>query len=142
MECDIVIPVCLFAIIIFVCSSFLFQSLKGIMSMWGIALMIGMFIPCYFLYNQDKIEQCRVQKNQERINYDKQFLLNSLDKGQCGEVCIKESDSKHSNKYHLYTMCEVSIKVCKDWKVLKDERIWRILVEHWQHSWYYYQYRN
>ena len=63
---------------------------------------------------KDSFEQCKIQQRKERIENNKQLLLNNLEQGQCGDVCIKESDSKHSTRYEHYTMCDVSIKVCKD----------------------------
>lgn len=79
-----------------------------------IAIIIVLYIPIKFILDGESYEQCRIHQNKQRIENDKQLLLNNLESGQCGDVCIKESNSKHSTRYSHYTMCEVSIKVCKD----------------------------
>lgn len=78
-----------------------------------ITILILLYIPIKFILDSETYEQCRIQQKKERIENDKQFLLNNLENGQCGDVCIKESNSKHSTKFSHYTMCDVSIKVCK-----------------------------
>lgn len=80
-----------------------------------IAILILLYIPINaFFLDRETFEQCNARQRKERIESDKQLLLNNLESGQCGDVCIKESGSKHSTKYSHYTMCDVSIKVCKD----------------------------
>lgn len=114
MDCgNFIVFGCLCGIIVFVGIGFMFESLKGFLITWGIATLLAIFVFSYLIINHDEMEQCRIQKEQVRIENDKQKLLFHLDKGQCGDVCIKESNSKHSNRYHHYTMCEVSVRVCK-----------------------------
>lgn len=80
-----------------------------------IAILILLYIPInMFFLDRETFDQCNAQQRKERIESDKQLLLDNLESGQCGDVCIKESNSKHSTRYEHYTMCEVSIKVCKD----------------------------
>ena len=80
-----------------------------------IAIIVLLYIPInMFFLDRETFDQCNAQQKKERIENNKQLLLNNLEQGQCGDVCIKESDSKHSTRYEHYTMCEVSIKVCKD----------------------------
>lgn len=101
------IPVCL---CLCLCLCALFCGLKYVI----IAIIILLCIPVNaFFLDRETFEQCNAQQRKERIETDKQFLLNSLESGQCGDVCIKESNSKHSTKFSHYTMCDVSIKVCK-----------------------------
>lgn len=76
-----------------------------------IALLIVLYIPIKF--NSEAYEQCKIQQRKERIENDKQFLMENLENGQCGDVCIKESDSIHSTKFSHYTACDVSIRICK-----------------------------
>ena len=53
-------------------------------------------------------------QNKQRIESDKQYLLENLESGQCGDVCLKETDSVHSTRHKHYTTCDVSIRICKD----------------------------
>lgn len=78
-----------------------------------IALLIVLYIPIKFFLNSEAYEQCRIQQRKERIENDKQFLMENLENGQCGDVCIKESDSIYSTKFSRYTACDVSIRICK-----------------------------
>ena len=105
------IPICLCLCALFSVIAVYEDSLKiGI-----IAILILLYIPINaFFLDRETFEQCNAQQRKERIENDKQLLLNNLESGQCGDVCIKESNSKHSTKYSHYTMCDVSIKVCKD----------------------------
>ena len=105
------IPICLCLCIIF-CGISIYKdfSIKFII----IAFIIVLYIPInMFFLDRETYEQCNAQQRKERIENDKQLLLNNLENGQCGDVCIKESNSKHSTKFSHYTMCDVSIKVCK-----------------------------
>lgn len=106
------IPICLILCVIF-CGISIYKdfSIKFII----IAFIIVLYIPIsVFFLDRENYEQCKIQQRKERIENDKQFLLDNLEQGQCGDVCIKESDSKHSTRYEHYTMCEVSIRICKD----------------------------
>ena len=105
------IPICLSLCIIF-CGISLYKdfSIKFII----IVFIIGLYIPIKLILDSESYKQCKIQQNKQRIENDKQFLLENLESGQCGDVCIEESDSKHSTKYSHYTMCDVSIKICKD----------------------------
>lgn len=104
------IPVCLCLCALFCVIGIYEDSLKfGI-----IAILISLYIPVnMFILDRETFEQCNAQQRKERIENDKQLLLDNLEQGQCGDVCIKESNSKHSTKFSHYTMCDVSIKVCK-----------------------------
>lgn len=104
------IPVCLCLCALFCVIGIYEDSLKfGI-----IAILISLYIPVnMFILDRETFEQCNAQQRKERIETDKQLLLDNLEQGQCGDVCIKESNSKHSTKFSHYTMCDVSIKVCK-----------------------------
>ena len=105
------IPICLCLCALFSVIAVYEDSLKFVI----IAIIILLYIPInMFFLDSETYEQCKIQQRKERIENDKQLLLNNLEQGQCGDVCIKESDSKHSTKYSHYTMCDVSIKVCKD----------------------------
>ena len=104
------IPICLCLCALFCVIGIFKDSLKFVI----IATVILLYIPInMFFLDRETYEQCNAQQRKERIENDKQFLLNNLESGQCGDVCIKESNSKHSTKYSHYTMCDVSIKVCK-----------------------------
>lgn len=101
------IPVCL---CLCLCLCALFCGLKYVI----IAIIILLYIPVNaFFLDRETFEQYNTQQRKERIESDKQLLLDNLEQGQCGDVCIKESNSKHSTKFSHYTMCDVSIKVCK-----------------------------
>lgn len=114
MDCgNFLIFGCLCGIIVFFGMGFMFETFKGFLITWGIASIIAILVASYVFINHDEIEQCQMQKEQVRIENDKQTLLSHLSEGQCGNVCIKESNSKHSNRYGHYTLCEVSLKVCK-----------------------------
>lgn len=114
MDCgNFIVFGCLCGIITFIGMGLLCETFKEFLITWGIALIIAIFVISYLIINHDEMEQCQIQKEQVRIENDKQKLLSHLSEGQCGDVCIKESNSKHSNRYHHYTMCEVSLKVCK-----------------------------
>ena len=105
------IPVCLCLCALFCVIGIFKDSLKFVI----IAIIILLYIPInMFILDSETYEQCKAQQRKERIESDKQLLLNNLEQGQCGDVCIKESDSKHSTKYFHYTMCDVSIRICKD----------------------------
>jgi Ca2+/Na+ antiporter len=71
-------------------------------------------LTAYLLLSVDERQQCHDLKEQQKIDYNRQFLLNTLKSGECGNVCIKESESINSSKYKHYTACAVSIQVCKD----------------------------
>ena len=102
------IPVCLCFCVIF-CVIGIYEFKYVI-----ITILILLYIPInMFFLDRETFEQCRIQQRKERIENDKQFLLNNLENGQCGDVCIKESNSKHSTKFSHYTMCDVSIRICK-----------------------------
>ena len=103
------IPICLCLCALFCVIGIFKDSLKFVI----IAFIIVLYIPIKFILDGESYEQCNAQQRKERIENDKQFLLNNLESGQCGDVCIKESNSKHSTKFSHYTMCDVSIKVCK-----------------------------
>ena len=80
-----------------------------------IAIIVLLYIPInMFFLDRETFDQCNAQQNKQRIENDKQYLLDNLEQGQCGDVCLKETNSVHSTRYEHYTMCEVSIKVCKD----------------------------
>ena len=104
------IPVCLCLCALFSVIAVYEDSLKiGI-----IAILILLYIPVNaFFLDRETFEQGNAQQRKERIESDKQLLLNNLESGQCGDVCIKESNSKHSTKFSHYTMCDVSIRICK-----------------------------
>lgn len=104
------IPICLILCVIF-CGISIYKdfSIKFII----IAFIIVLYIPIKLIFDSESYEQCRIQQEKERIENDKQFLLNNLESGQCGDVCIKESNSKHSTKFSHYIMCDVSIRICK-----------------------------
>ena len=79
-----------------------------------IAIIILLYIPVNtFFLDRETFEQCKVQQKKERIENNKQLLLDNLEQGQCGDICIKESKNKHSTKFSHYTMCDVSIRICK-----------------------------
>jgi uncharacterized membrane protein YsdA (DUF1294 family) len=104
------IPICLCLCALFSVIAIYEDSIKfGI-----VAIIILLYIPVnMFFLDRETFDQCNAQQNKERIESDKQFLLNNLESGQCGDVCIKESNSKHSTKFSHYTMCDVSIRICK-----------------------------
>lgn len=104
------IPICLILCVIF-CGISIYKdfSIKFIV----IALVIVLYIPIKFILDGESYEQCRIQQRKERIENDKQILMENLESGQCGDVCIEESDSKHSTKFSHYTACDVSIRICK-----------------------------
>lgn len=104
------IPICLILCVIF-CGISIYKdfSIKFII----IAFIIVLYIPIKLIFDSESYEQCRIQQEKERIENDKQLLLNNLESGQCGDVCIKESNSKHSTKFSHYIMCDVSIRICK-----------------------------
>lgn len=79
-----------------------------------IAIIILLYIPIKFFLDRETYEQCNAQQKKERIENDKRLLLDNLEQGQCGDICIKESNSKHSTKFSHYTMCDVSIRICKE----------------------------
>lgn len=107
------IPVCLCLCALFSVIA-VFEVFLDSLKFGIIAILILLYIPVnMFILDRETFEQCNAQQRKERIETDKQFLLNSLESGQCGDVCIKESNSKHSTKFSHYTMCDVSIKVCK-----------------------------
>lgn len=102
------IPICLILCVIFCVIGF--YEFKYVI----ITILILLYIPInMFFLDRKTFEQCKIQQEKERIENDKQFLKENLENGQCGDVCIKESNSKHSTKFSHYTMCDVSIKVCK-----------------------------
>lgn len=101
------IPVCLCLCVLFCVIGF--YEFKYVI----IATVIVLYIPIKLILDSESYEQCRIQQKKERIENDKQFLLDNLENGQCGDVCIKESNSKHSTKFSHYTMCDVSIRICK-----------------------------
>ena len=105
------IPICLcLCAVFFSISIYKDFSIKFII----IAILILLYIPINaFFLDRETFEQCKIQQNKQRIENDKQYLLDNLEQGQCGDVCLKETDSVHSTRYEHYTMCEVSIKVCK-----------------------------
>lgn len=111
IECTMpYIPICIgIAAILFIIAIFK-ESFKNAV----IAVIVLLSIPVYLILDSDTIEQCKIQQNKQRIENDKQLLLDNLEQGQCGDVCLKETNSVHSTRYEHYTMCEVSIKVCKD----------------------------
>lgn len=104
-------PICLCLCFIF-CAISIYKdfSIKFII----IAFIIVLYIPIKFFLDSESYEQCKIQQNKQRIENDKQYLLDNLEQGQCGDVCLKETNSVHSTRYEHYTMCEVSIKVCKE----------------------------
>ena len=105
------IPVCLCLCALFCVIGIFKDSLKFVI----IAILILLYIPInMFFLDRETFDQCNAQQNKQRIENDKQYLLDNLEQGQCGDVCIKETNSVHSTRYEHYTMCEVSIKVCKD----------------------------
>lgn len=111
IECTMpYIPICIgIAAILFIIAIFK-ESFKNAV----IAVIVLLSIPVYLIMDSDTIEQCKIQQNKQRIENDKQYLLDNLEQGQCGDVCLKETNSVHSTRYEHYTMCEVSIKVCKE----------------------------
>lgn len=104
------ILICLGIIAILFIIDIVKQSFKNAI----IAVIVLLSIPVYLILDSDTIEQCKIQQNKQRIENDKQYLLDNLEQGQCGYVCLKETNSVHSTRYEHYTMCEVSIKVCKE----------------------------
>lgn len=110
IECTMpVIPICIGIVaILFIIAIFKESSKLAI-----IGVIVLLSIPVYLILDSDTIEQCKIQQNKQRIENDKQFLLNNLEQGQCGDVCLKETNSVHSTRYEHYTMCEVSIRICK-----------------------------
>ena len=105
------IPICLCLCALFCVIGIFKDSLKFAI----ITILILLYIPInMFFLDRETFEQCNAHQRKERIESDKQLLLNNLENGQCGDVCIKESNSVHSTRYEHYTMCDVSIKVCKD----------------------------
>ena len=105
------IPVCLCLCALLCVIAVYEDSLKiGI-----IAIIILLYIPInMFFLDRETFDQCNAQQNKQRIENDKHYLLDNLEQGQCGDICLKETNSVHSTRYEHYTMCEVSIKVCKD----------------------------
>lgn len=105
------VPICLCLCVIF-CGISIYKdfSIKFII----IAIIIVLYIPIKFFLDRETFDQCNAQQRKERIENDKQLLLDNLEQGQCGDVCLKETNSVHSTRYEHYTMCEVSIKVCKE----------------------------
>ena len=104
------IPICLCLCALFCVIGIFKDSLKfGI-----IAILILLYIPVNaFFLDRETFEQCNAQQRKEKIENIKQLLLDNLEQGQCGDVCIKESNSVHSTKFSHYTMCDVSIRICK-----------------------------
>lgn len=105
------VPICLFLCAVFIAISIYKDfSIKFVV----IALIIVLYIPInIFFLDRETFEQCKIQQNKQRIENDKQFLLENLEQGQCGHVCLKETNSVHSTRYEHYAMCEVSIRICK-----------------------------
>lgn len=104
------VPICLCLCAVFIgISIYKDFSIKFVV----IALLIVLYIPIKFFLDRETFEQCNAQQNKQRIENDKQLLLENLENGQCGDVCLKETDSVHSTRYEHYTMCEVSIRICK-----------------------------
>lgn len=104
------IPICLILCVIF-CGISIYKDFS--IKLLIIAFIIVLYIPIKLIFDSESYEQCRIQQEKERIENDKQLLLNNLESGQCGDVCIKESNSKHSTKFSHYIMCDVSIRICK-----------------------------
>lgn len=104
------ISICLILCVIF-CGISIYKdfSIKFII----IACIFVLYIPIKFFLDSESYEQCKIHQSKEMIENNKQFLLENLESGQCGDVCIKESNSKHSTKFSNYTMCDVSIRICK-----------------------------
>lgn len=105
------VPICLCLCALFSVIAIFKDSIKFEI----VAIIILLYIPVnMFFLDRETYEQCNAQQRKERIESDKQLLLNNLESGQCGDVCIKESNSKHSTKFSHYTMCDVSIRICKE----------------------------
>ena len=111
LECTFYyVPICLCLCALFIgISIYKDFSIKFVV----IALIIVLYIPIKFFLDRETYEQCNAQQRKERIENDKQYLLDNLEQGQCGHVCLKETNSVHSTRYEHYTMCEVSIRICK-----------------------------
>ena len=90
------IPICLILCVIF-CVIGIYEFKYVI-----ITILILLYIPIKFILDSESYEQCNAQQRKERIENDKQFLLNNLENGQCGDVCIKESNSKHFTNLNTY----------------------------------------
>ena len=106
------IPICLILCVIF-CGISIYKDFSIKLLVPAILIVLYIHINMFFL-DSETYEQCKIQQNKQRIENDKQYLLDNLEQGQCGDVCLKETNSVHSTRYEHYTMCEVSIKVCKD----------------------------
>lgn len=52
----------------------------------------------------------------ETLNEDKEALMNVLEKGQCGQVCVRYERNKSGIGFGTYSFgfCRVSVTVCKE----------------------------
>lgn len=101
---------------------------------------VGMIILSYFLYKKDNdnltpcilttvLESVLVavllfgisksfrdqERELHRYQYDKELLLNTLEKGECGEICIKENwmTTGAPPAIKKFYNCEVIVTICK-----------------------------
>lgn len=53
---------------------------------------------------------------QETLKEDKEVLLNVLEKGQCGQICVRYERNRNGvlNNASVFGFCRVSITICKD----------------------------
>ena len=76
IECTMpYIPICIgIAAILFIIAIFK-ESFKNAV----IAVFVLLSIPVYLILDSDTIEQCKIQQNKQRIENDKQYLLDNLE---------------------------------------------------------------
>lgn len=58
-----------------------------------------------------------VNVKQETLNEDKEVLMNVLEKGQCGQICVRYERNRRGGSFKYATafgFCRVSVTVCKD----------------------------
>lgn len=87
--------------------------IKGYMKICITGLVILISVPIYLFVDKDNIKQCELKEQRQKVEENKQFLLNNLEKGQCGNICLDEAII-HISKFSHYTTCNVSIRICKE----------------------------
>ena len=57
-----------------------------------------------------------VNVKQETLNEDKEVLMSVLEKGQCGQVCVRyeRNINGSSRDPYAFGFCRVSVTVCKE----------------------------
>lgn len=56
----------------------------------------------------------------ETLKEDKEVLMSVLEKGQCGQICVRYERNINGGRAmstHSFGFCRVSVTVCKDWEI-------------------------